>query len=102
MRSHPGIARGQKRDFEGYEGRVLILDEVDALVIDEEPNEAALQNSSSLCVCLLCIVQGVLCTTWGGSTGGRSTAISMLVVKSLRSGQTIEQQLLHLLLQAFS
>jgi len=37
---YASIARGEKRDFDGYEGRVLILDEVDALIIDEEPNEA--------------------------------------------------------------
>ena len=37
---YASIARGQSRDFEGYNERVLILDEVDALVIDEEPNEA--------------------------------------------------------------
>jgi len=37
---YASIARGEKRDFAGYADRVLILDEVDALVIDEEPNEA--------------------------------------------------------------
>jgi len=37
---YASIARGEKHDFDGYDDRVLILDEVDALVIDEEPNEA--------------------------------------------------------------
>jgi hypothetical protein len=45
---YASIARGQKRDFEGYEGRVLILDEVDALVIDEEPNEAFVYPNKEL------------------------------------------------------
>eukprot|EP00928_Gymnodinium_smaydae_P063628 TRINITY_DN47149_c0_g1_i1.p1 TRINITY_DN47149_c0_g1~~TRINITY_DN47149_c0_g1_i1.p1 ORF type:complete len:1550 (+),score=417.94 TRINITY_DN47149_c0_g1_i1:130-4779(+) len=36
---YASIARSEKRDFASYKDRVLILDEVDALVIDEEPNE---------------------------------------------------------------
>jgi len=38
---YASIARSEQdaRDFDSYSGRVLILDEVDALVIDEEPNE---------------------------------------------------------------
>lgn len=36
---YASIARNEQRDFDSYSGRVLILDEVDALVIDEEPNE---------------------------------------------------------------
>merc|ERR1719456_95139 len=45
---YASIARGKSRDFDGYEGRVLILDEVDALVIDEEPNEAFVYPSEEL------------------------------------------------------
>jgi len=45
---YAGIARGEKRDFDGYEGRVLILDEVDALIIDEEPNEAFVYPNQEL------------------------------------------------------
>lgn len=45
---YASIARGEKRDFEGYSGRVLILDEVDALVIDEEPNEAFVYPNQDL------------------------------------------------------
>merc|ERR1719207_182168 len=37
---YASIARGANADFSTYENRVLILDEVDALIIDEEPNEA--------------------------------------------------------------
>lgn len=36
---YASIARGQDPDFDAYKGRVLILDEVDALVVDEEPND---------------------------------------------------------------
>ena len=41
---YASIARSEHdaRDFDSYSGRVLILDEVDALVIDEEPNEPPL------------------------------------------------------------
>merc|ERR1712232_954054 len=45
---YASIARGEKRDFDGYDGRVLILDEVDALVIDEEPNEAFVYPNKEL------------------------------------------------------
>jgi len=45
---YASIARGEKRDFEGYDERVLILDEVDALVIDEEPNEAFVYTNDEL------------------------------------------------------
>jgi hypothetical protein len=45
---YAGIARGENADFDGYEGRVLILDEVDALVIDEEPNEAFVYPNKDL------------------------------------------------------
>jgi len=45
---YAGIARGEKRDFDGYDGRVLILDEVDALIIDEEPNEAFVYPNQEL------------------------------------------------------
>jgi len=45
---YASIARGEKRDFDGYEGRVLILDEVDALIIDEEPNEAFVYPNQEL------------------------------------------------------
>jgi len=45
---YAGIARGEKRDFDGYKGRVLILDEVDALIIDEEPNEAFVYPNQEL------------------------------------------------------
>lgn len=45
---YASIARGEKSDFDGYEGRVLILDEVDALIIDEEPNEAFVYPNQEL------------------------------------------------------
>eukprot|EP00419_Tripos_fusus_P063769 CAMPEP_0172919808 /NCGR_PEP_ID=MMETSP1075-20121228/202847_1 /TAXON_ID=2916 /ORGANISM="Ceratium fusus, Strain PA161109" /LENGTH=229 /DNA_ID=CAMNT_0013779709 /DNA_START=11 /DNA_END=697 /DNA_ORIENTATION=- len=44
---YASIARGS-RDFDGYRERVLILDEVDALVIDEEPNEAFVYPNEDL------------------------------------------------------
>jgi len=45
---YASVARGEKRDFEGYEERVLILDEVDALVIDEEPNDVFVYPNEEL------------------------------------------------------
>ena len=49
LRSHATIPLLEdRRDFEGYSGRVLILDEVDALVIDEEPNEAFVYPNKDL------------------------------------------------------
>ncbi|CAE8696196.1 unnamed protein product, partial [Polarella glacialis] len=45
---YAAIARNENRDFESYSGRVLILDEVDALVIDEEPNEPFVYPNSEL------------------------------------------------------
>jgi Mg-chelatase subunit ChlD len=45
---YASIARGQERDFDCYEDRVLILDEVDALVIDEGPNEAFVYPNKEL------------------------------------------------------
>jgi len=45
---YASIARGSNADFDDYKNRVLILDEVDALVIDEEPNEAFVYPSSDL------------------------------------------------------
>jgi len=45
---YASIARGEKRDFDGYEERVLILDEVDALVIDEEPNDVFVYPNDEL------------------------------------------------------
>jgi len=46
---YASIARSEKRDFDGYRNRVLVLDEVDALVIDEEPNEAFVYPNEELC-----------------------------------------------------
>merc|ERR1719491_2174376 len=45
---YASIARGAQRDFGTYEERVLILDEVDALIIDEEPNEAFVYPNQEL------------------------------------------------------
>merc|ERR1719277_2597246 len=45
---YAGIARERTRDFAEYDGYVLILDEVDALVIDEEPNEAFVYRNEDL------------------------------------------------------
>ncbi|CAE7723321.1 unnamed protein product [Symbiodinium sp. CCMP2592] len=47
---YASIARNEqgKRDFDSYAGRVLILDEVDALVIDEEPNEPFVYPNTEL------------------------------------------------------
>lgn len=46
---YASLARSCSGDFdEGYEGRVLILDEVDALIIDEEPNEAFVYENEEL------------------------------------------------------
>eukprot|EP00931_Biecheleriopsis_adriatica_P045170 TRINITY_DN25892_c0_g1_i2.p1 TRINITY_DN25892_c0_g1~~TRINITY_DN25892_c0_g1_i2.p1 ORF type:complete len:1704 (-),score=338.00 TRINITY_DN25892_c0_g1_i2:137-5248(-) len=45
---YASIARGQKRDFASYKDYVLILDEVDALVIDEEPNEVFVYPNQEL------------------------------------------------------
>jgi len=45
---YASIARGEKRDFDSYMDRVLILDEVDALVIDEEPNDVFVYPNTSL------------------------------------------------------
>eukprot|EP00403_Amphidinium_massartii_P021214 CAMPEP_0178402572 /NCGR_PEP_ID=MMETSP0689_2-20121128/16912_1 /TAXON_ID=160604 /ORGANISM="Amphidinium massartii, Strain CS-259" /LENGTH=1582 /DNA_ID=CAMNT_0020023479 /DNA_START=98 /DNA_END=4843 /DNA_ORIENTATION=+ len=45
---YASIARGEKRDFSNYEDRILILDEVDALVIDEEPNDAFVYKNAAL------------------------------------------------------
>jgi hypothetical protein len=44
---YASIARG-KGDFGTYQDRVLILDEVDALIIDEEPNEAFVYPNQEL------------------------------------------------------
>ncbi|CAK0853073.1 unnamed protein product [Prorocentrum cordatum] len=44
---YASIARG-RGDFGTYEDRVLILDEVDALIIDEEPNEAFVYPNQEL------------------------------------------------------
>jgi len=48
---YASIARGEKgkQDFDTYMNRVLILDEVDALVIDEEPNEVFVYPNKELC-----------------------------------------------------
>eukprot|EP00929_Paragymnodinium_shiwhaense_P059818 TRINITY_DN29929_c5_g1_i1.p1 TRINITY_DN29929_c5_g1~~TRINITY_DN29929_c5_g1_i1.p1 ORF type:complete len:1527 (-),score=324.40 TRINITY_DN29929_c5_g1_i1:107-4687(-) len=45
---YASIARSEKRDFNTYSERVLILDEVDALVIDEEPNDVFVYPNSEL------------------------------------------------------
>jgi len=45
---YAGIARGQDPDFDTYKGRVLILDEVDALVVDEEPNDVFVYPNDEL------------------------------------------------------
>eukprot|EP00401_Gymnodinium_catenatum_P036399 CAMPEP_0117477808 /NCGR_PEP_ID=MMETSP0784-20121206/11017_1 /TAXON_ID=39447 /ORGANISM="" /LENGTH=751 /DNA_ID=CAMNT_0005272129 /DNA_START=45 /DNA_END=2297 /DNA_ORIENTATION=- len=45
---YASIARDENRDFASYDERVLILDEVDALVIDEEPNEAFVYANKEL------------------------------------------------------
>lgn len=45
---YASIARGQNCDFSGFEDCVLILDEVDALVIDEEPNEVFVYPNEEL------------------------------------------------------
>jgi len=47
---YASIARGEKgkQDFDTYANRVLILDEVDALVIDEEPNEVFVYENKQL------------------------------------------------------
>mmetsp|Transcript_77595 Transcript_77595/g.225181 ORF Transcript_77595/g.225181 Transcript_77595/m.225181 type:complete len:1855 (+) Transcript_77595:102-5666(+) len=45
---YASIARSETRDFSHYQERVLILDEVDALVIDEEPNEAFVYPNQEL------------------------------------------------------
>lgn len=46
---YASIARSEQRDFAAYRERVLILDEVDALVIDEEPNEPFVYPNQELC-----------------------------------------------------
>jgi len=46
---YASIARAEKRDFASYDSRILILDEVDALVIDEEPNEPFVYPNKELC-----------------------------------------------------
>eukprot|EP00929_Paragymnodinium_shiwhaense_P073821 TRINITY_DN37715_c0_g1_i1.p1 TRINITY_DN37715_c0_g1~~TRINITY_DN37715_c0_g1_i1.p1 ORF type:complete len:2022 (-),score=662.37 TRINITY_DN37715_c0_g1_i1:112-6177(-) len=56
---YAGIARGDKRDFSGYEERVLILDEVDALIIDEEPNEAFVYPNKELSQMATMIARGL-------------------------------------------
>ncbi|CAK0828442.1 unnamed protein product [Prorocentrum cordatum] len=45
---YASIARGVDANFDEYKNRVLILDEVDALVIDEEPNEAFVYPNAEL------------------------------------------------------
>jgi len=47
---YASIARGEnmKTDFSSYNDRVLILDEVDALVIDEEPNDVFVYPNQEL------------------------------------------------------
>lgn len=45
---YASIARSDKCDFSGYKDRVIIADEVDALVIDEEPNEAFVYPNEDL------------------------------------------------------
>eukprot|EP00930_Biecheleria_cincta_P042334 TRINITY_DN29121_c0_g1_i1.p1 TRINITY_DN29121_c0_g1~~TRINITY_DN29121_c0_g1_i1.p1 ORF type:complete len:1577 (+),score=242.18 TRINITY_DN29121_c0_g1_i1:81-4811(+) len=45
---YASIARGQNCDFSGFDDCVLILDEVDALVIDEEPNEVFVYPNEEL------------------------------------------------------
>lgn len=45
---YASIARGQDPDFDSYKGRVLILDEVDALVVDEEPNDVFVYPNDEL------------------------------------------------------
>jgi len=45
---YASIARGQDPDFDTYKSRVLILDEVDALVVDEEPNDVFVYPNDEL------------------------------------------------------
>jgi len=45
---YASIARGDKPNFDSYNERVLILDEVDALVIDEEPNDVFVYENKDL------------------------------------------------------
>jgi len=45
---YASIARGDEAGFDFYDNCVLLLDEVDALVIDEEPNEAFVYPNSEL------------------------------------------------------
>eukprot|EP00929_Paragymnodinium_shiwhaense_P000642 TRINITY_DN10088_c0_g1_i3.p1 TRINITY_DN10088_c0_g1~~TRINITY_DN10088_c0_g1_i3.p1 ORF type:complete len:1644 (-),score=470.94 TRINITY_DN10088_c0_g1_i3:125-5056(-) len=45
---YASVARSDSRDFKGYNDRVLILDEVDALVIDEEPNDVFVYPNKEL------------------------------------------------------
>lgn len=45
---YASIARSEAKDFSSYAERVLILDEVDALVIDEEPNDVFVYPNTEL------------------------------------------------------
>uniref|UniRef100_A0A7S2MPH4 VWFA domain-containing protein n=1 Tax=Zooxanthella nutricula TaxID=1333877 RepID=A0A7S2MPH4_9DINO len=64
---YASIARGGNQDFDGYEGRVLILDEVDALIIDEEPNEAFVYPNKELSEMATTVAEAMA----GGATPGR-------------------------------
>jgi len=61
---YASIARGGNCDFDGYNDRVLILDEVDALVIDEEPNEAFVYPNRNLSEMATTVAE---CLQQGGS-----------------------------------
>lgn len=58
---YASIARNEqgKRDFDSYAGRVLILDEVDALVIDEEPNEPFVYPNTELSEIATAVASGL-------------------------------------------
>lgn len=56
---YSSIARSEKPDFDRYSEYVLLLDEVDALVIDEEPNDAFVYPNEELSSLATCVAEAM-------------------------------------------